>query len=291
MVSTTNSIYSRRFKQWENAIVAGSDHKEVNPTFSPIGLGTGGAEYLQGDNCIDIVAGALDHGYRHIDTAQSYGNEVEVGKGIAQSSVPREDILLATKIHKQNLAYDDVHRTARESRDRLNVDTIDLLYVHFPTQTYDPHETLRAFDELVDDGVITHIGVSNFAPEEVDEAKRILTHPVVVNQVEMHPLYQQSNLVEYAQSTDLPIVAYSPLAQGKVFSIPELTQIAEARGISEAAVALAWLTGKSGVSAIPKTTSLEHLKENFQTPNIALTPDEIATIESIEHTEKLIEIA
>lgn len=262
----------------------------MRPTFPPIGLGTGGAEYLQGQSCIDIVATALDSGYRHIDTAQSYGNEVEVGKGIAQSSVPRGDILLATKVQKTNLAYDDVHRTARESRDRLDVDSIDLLYVHFPTRTYDPHETLRAFDELVEDGVIDHIGVSNFSPDQVEEAKSILDYPVVVNQVEMHPLYQQRTLIEYANTTDLPIVAYSPLAQGKVFDVPELTQIAEAHGISEAGVALAWVTGNPGVSAIPKTTNPEHLSENLKVPDITLSAEEIDRIESIDREEKLIDI-
>lgn len=274
----------------ENHILPAPDPHPVTPSFPPIGLGTGGAEYLKGQTCIDIVATALDSGYRHIDTAQSYGNEVEVGKGINQSSIPRDDVLLATKVKKTNLAYDDVHRTARESRDRLDVATIDLLYVHFPTRTYEPEETLRAFDELVDDGVIDHIGVSNFAPDQVEEANSILDHPVVANQVEMHPLYQQSSLVEYAHTANLPVIAYSPLAQGKVFDIPELTQIAETHGISEAAVALAWITGKPGVGAIPKTTNPDHVRENLTTPDITLTAAEIDRIESIDREEKLIDI-
>lgn len=259
--------------------------------FPPIGLGTGGAEYLQGEACIDIVETAIDLGYRHIDTAQSYGNEVEVGKGIANSAVARDDIILATKVEKTNLAYDDVHRTTRASLDRLAVDVIDVLYVHFPTQTYEPEATLSAFDELADEGLITHIGVSNFSPEEVDEAREILDHPIVANQVEMHPLYRQEQLLEYARTTDIPLVAYSPLAQGKVFDVSVLSDIARAHGLTEADVALAWLTNHKGVAAIPKTTSKTHLRANLRAPDRTLDASAVDRIDSITEEDKLIDIA
>lgn len=257
----------------------------------PIGLGTGGVEYLDGDQCVDIVTAALDMGYRHVDTAQSYGNEAAVGRAIARSPVPRGDLLVATKVARANLAHDDVIASADRSRTNLGVDTIDLLYVHFPTRTYEPTETLPAFDRLVDDGVVDHIGLSNFSPSQLDEARGILEHPVAAIQAELHPLWRQERLVAYAQRNGIPLIAYAPLARGRVFEIDPLTAIAEKHGVSEAAVTLAWLTGIEPVAAIPKTTSTIHLRENLEAVDLTLDPDDIAAIEAIETEEKLVEIA
>ncbi len=256
----------------------------------PIGLGTGGVEYLDGDQCVDVVTTALDMGYRHVDTAQSNGNEETVGRAIARSAVSRDDLVLATKVSRANLAHDDVRKSAERSRTALGVETIDLLYVHFPTRTYDPSATLPAFDTLVDEGVIDHIGVSNFSPSQLDEANDILEHPIAAIQAEMHPLWQQEELVEYAQRHEIPLIAYAPLARGRVFDIAELTAIAEKHGVSEAAVTLAWLTGIEPVSAIPKTTSRAHLRENLDAIGVTLDRDDIAAIESIDVREKLVEI-
>ncbi|MFC6726432.1 aldo/keto reductase, partial [Halobium palmae] len=148
-----------------------------------VGFGTGGTE---GDACTDAVVGALDAGYRHVDTAQMYGNEGAVGRGIRESDVDRDDVVLATKVHPSNLAGDDVLETARESLDRLGADRVDLLYVHWPTDAYDPEETLPAFDDLRDRGVVDHVGVSNFTPALLDEARAILDAPIAAHQVECH---------------------------------------------------------------------------------------------------------
>jgi len=128
-----------------------------------------------------------------------------------------------------------------------------LLCVHWPAGEYDPEETLAASDALYEEGTIRHVRVSNFEPAHVDRAREVLDVPVVANQVEMHPLFQQDHLRAYAAETDLHLVAYSPLAGGRVFEVSTLSEIAAAHGLSEARVSLAWLREK-GVSAIPKAT-------------------------------------
>lgn len=250
-----------------------------------IGVGTGGAEYLSGDQCVDIVSSALEMGYRHVDTAQAYGNEAEVGEGIARADVAREDVTVATKVERSKLAYDDVLRSARASAERLGLETIDLLYAHFPTHTYDPAETIPALGTLVDDEAVRHIGVSNFSTEDVEEAIAVADRRIVAHQVEMHPLYQRDELLEQAKELDMVLVAYSPLAQGAVFDVPELTQVADKYGTDEAAVTLAWLAEKDNVAAIPKTTSKRHLRANLEAATIELDPGDVELIESISRQE------
>jgi 2,5-diketo-D-gluconate reductase B len=252
-----------------------------------IGLGTGGSRYLSGDECVDIVSTALEMGYRHVDTAQGYENEEAVGRGIARADVPREEIVVATKIDEANLAAEDVHRTVRESARRLGLDVLNLIYVHFPRATYDPEETIPALCELVEDGLIRYIGVSNFSPEAVDEALAISDHPIVAHQFEMHPLYRRDDLVQHARSRDMYAVAYSPLAQGEVFDVPEISTVAEKHGCSEAAATLAWLIGKERVAAIPKTTSNRHLGANLDATALKLEAEDVDLIDSIDRDDPI----
>lgn len=253
----------------------------------PIGLGTGGPDRLDD---VDLMTTALEMGYRHVDTAQSYENEAEVGAAIAGANVPRSDITLATKIEKHNLGYDDVLETGRASRDRLDVDTIDLLYAHFPTRTYEPTETLPAMDELVEAGVADHLALSNFSPDELEAAAEILEHPIAANQVEMHPFWQQQELVAYCQDAGIPIVAYTPIARGKVFDSPEITAVAEKHDTDAVTVTLAWLTGIDGVSAIPMTTSEAHLEANLAAADLDLDDEDVERIGSIDETKKFVDI-
>jgi diketogulonate reductase-like aldo/keto reductase len=251
-----------------------------------LGLGT-----WQNDDaaqCTESVETALEMGYRHIDTAQIYRNEAAVGEGIANADVPREDVFLATKVWIDNLSYDDVLSTTEASLDRLGVDYVDLLYVHWPAREYEPTETLQAVDELYDDGTIRNVGVSNFEPPHVDEARDHLDAPVFANQVEMHPFLQQGELREFAVDTDLELVAYSPLARGEVFGDETLSDIAERHGVSEAQVSLAWLREK-GVAAIPKATSEGHIRDNWESLSLSLTDEEVATIDAIEKTDRRVD--
>ncbi|MFB6108763.1 MAG: aldo/keto reductase [Haloplanus sp.] len=251
-----------------------------------IGLGTSGnADPVQ---CAASVETALEMGYRHVDTAQMYGNERAVGRGIEAASVDREDVWLATKILPSNLAPADVRRTFTESLDRLGVDAVDLLYVHWPTETYEPRATLPVFDELYAAGTVEHVCVSNFTPSLLDEARNLLDAPVFANQVEMHPLLPQTELVEYARRHDIYLVASSPLGRGEILDHPVLTDVAEEYDASPAQVSLAWLLADENVVPIPKATGRAHLRENFAAQELALDDAARERIDAIEERNRIL---
>jgi diketogulonate reductase-like aldo/keto reductase len=251
-------------------------------------LGLGTYRNDDHDQCVESVRTALEMGYRHVDTASMYRNERGVGDGIATADVGREEVFLASKVWKSDLSHQGVLDSARASLDRLGTDYIDLLYVHWPAGEYDPEETLRAFDELSDRGDIRHIGVSNFEPAHLDRARDVLEAPIFANQVEMHPLLPQRALREYAAEYDIAMVAYAPVARGRVFDVPVLSEIADSRGVSEAQVALAWLR-ENGVAAIPKATGRDHIRDNWESLALSLDEAEIARIDAIENRERLID--
>jgi 2,5-diketo-D-gluconate reductase B len=244
------------------------------------------------EECAETIVRAAEIGYRHVDTAQKYENEAFVGDGIARADLPREDLFVATKIHEENLAYEDVHRTAAESLDRLGLEHVDLLYVHWPAASshedrYDPAETLRAFDELVEQGATRHVGIANFSVDLLEEAHDHLDVPIFAHQIEMHPLLQQAELLEYAREHDHHLVAYCPLMQGAIGEVPELLEIAEKHDATPAQVSLAWLLGK-GVVPIPKATGA-HLAENYRALDLALDPEDVERIDAIDREERLID--
>jgi diketogulonate reductase-like aldo/keto reductase len=256
-------------------------------SFDRLGFGTYQME--DRDECTTAVATALDVGYRHLDTAQGYDNESYVGEAIAGADVDREDLFVATKLDTGNLGYDDALATAEESRERLGVDAIDLLYVHWPLDTYDPEETLPALDELRDEGVVRHVGLSNFTPDLIDEAREILDAPIFAHQVEMHPLLQQETLREYAREDDHWLVAYSPIARGDVADVPEIREVAEKHDATPAQVSLAWLLAKEGVAPIPKAATPAHVRENWAARELTLDPEDVAKIDGIDREERVVD--
>lgn len=231
---------------------------------------------------------ALEVGYRHLDTAQWYENEDVVGRGIERSSVPREEITVATKVLPDNLGAADVRRSTEASLDRLGLDTVDLLYVHWPTNAYDPVETLGAFDKLYDEQMIRYVGLSNFTPTLLDEAREILAAPILATQVEMHPLLPQRELVEYVRDAGMHLVAYSPLAQGRVFDEPVLADVAERHGVSVAQVSLAWLFSHDNVAAIPKASG-DHITDNYEALSLDLSDEDIARIDAIDRVVRTVD--
>ncbi|MFB6124081.1 MAG: aldo/keto reductase [Haloferacaceae archaeon] len=251
-------------------------------------LGLGTWENTDPDACANAVETALEMGYRHVDTAQAYGNEADVGAGIAAADVPRDDVFLATKVWIDNLAYDDVVATTEESLDKLGVDYVDLLYVHWPARAYDPEDTLAAFDRLYDEGRIERVGISNFEPDQVAEAVDVADAPIFANQVELHPLLQQRELREACAEHGVEVVGYSPLARGEVFDVPELTEIAEKHGVSEAQVSLAWLREKD-VTAIPKATSESHIRDNWGSLSLTLADEDVEKIDAIDRTDRRVD--
>ena len=252
-----------------------------------IGLGT----YENNDPmvCEESVETALNLGYRHVDTAEGYENEDAVGEGIAAADVDREDVLVATKVSPDHLTYDAAVEHARESRERLRLDVIDLLYVHWPIRTYDAEATLAAFQDLRDDGVIRRIGLSNFRVDQLDEALEVLGSPPFAHQVECHPLLQQDELRAHAREHGYALVAYAPLAKGEVTEVPELVEVAERHDATPAQVSLAWLTGKESVVAIPKSESEAHIRENLAARDLALDDEDEAKIDAIDREKRYVD--
>ncbi|MFC7231091.1 aldo/keto reductase [Saliphagus sp. GCM10025308] len=247
----------------------------------PIGLGTMGIEDP------DVIATALEVGYRHLDTAHIYGNEAVVGEGIARSDVPRDELTVATKVWADSLAPDDVIDSTDASRERLGVETIDLLYVHRPIETYDPEATLPAFDSLRERGWIEHVGLSNFTREELETARSILVAPIAAHQVEFHPLFRSPGLLEHARRYEYPVVAYSPLAGGRVRDLEPIVTVAEKHETTPEAVALAWVLTHDGVHAIPKASSREHLEANLDAAGLNLESGDVDAIDAIERRKEL----
>jgi 2,5-diketo-D-gluconate reductase B len=248
-------------------------------------LGLGTWQNDDADQCAESVRTALETGYRHIDTAQAYGNEDAVGRGIAEADVDREDVFLATKVWISQLSHDDVIESTERSLDKLGVDYVDLLYIHWPSGEYDPEGTIGAFNQLSDEGKIERFGVSNFEPDHVETARDHADMPVFANQVEMHPLLPQAELREYAAETELELVAYSPLARGQVFENDTIVDIAEAHDASPAQVSLAWLREK-GVTAIPKATSEAHIRDNWESGDLDLTDEDMDRIDAIDERDR-----
>ncbi|WP_280588353.1 aldo/keto reductase [Halorubrum sp. Boch-26] len=248
-------------------------------------LGLGTWENDDPAQCTESVKTALETGYRHVDTAQIYGNEAAVGDGIAAADVDRDDVFLATKVWINQLAPEDVAASTRESLQKLGTEHVDLLYVHWPAGAYDPAETLPAFAELRDDGLVDRIGVSNFEPEHLDAATDALGEAPFANQVEMHPLLRQEELREYADANGVELVAYSPLARGNVLDDPAITHIAEKHGVSAAQVSLAWLREK-GVTAIPKATGEDHIADNWASLGLELDAEDVEEIDTLGRTDR-----
>ncbi len=259
------------------------------PTHSGMpALGLGTWENDDPAQCTESVATALNAGYRHVDTAQIYGNEAAVGEGIAASDVDREDVFLASKVWIDQLAPEDVIESTRESLDKLGTEYADLMYVHWPAGAYDPAETLPAFAELRDEGLVDRIGVSNFEPEHLDAATDALGEAPFANQVEMHPLLRQEELREYADANGVELVAYSPLARGKILDDPSIREIAEKHAVSAARVSLAWLREK-GVTAIPKATGEDHIADNFASLELELDDEDVERIDALDRTDRQVD--
>ena len=252
-------------------------------------LGFGTYQLDERDACVEAVTTAVDAGYRHVDTAQGYENESYVGEGIAESGVDPDDLFVATKLRTDNLGYEDALRTARESRERLGLDSIDLLYVHWPIDSYEPEETLPALDELVAEGVVDHVGLSNFAPAQLDEAVDRLDAPLAAHQVECHPLLPQADLRAHAVDNGYWLVAYSPVARMEVAEVPEIRAVAEKHDATPAQVSLAWLFSKENVAAIPKASSTAHIEENAAALDVELDADDVAALDALDREYRVVD--
>ena len=242
---------------------------------------------LRGDDCVEGVEHALSLGYRHIDTAQGYDNEEQVGKGLANAGVAREDFFLTTKVKPDNFEKDKVLSSTRESLEKLNTPYVDLLLMHWPNPDVPLEETLSAMTSLQDEGKVKHIGVSNFPPSMVEEARGYAE--IFCNQVEYHPYLGQPKLLEQAKALDYMLTAYSPIAQGDVVDDETLEQIGEQHGKSPAQVTLRWLVQQDHVAAIPKAASSDHRESNLDIFDFELSDEEMKRIFDLHRGERLID--
>jgi 2,5-diketo-D-gluconate reductase B len=252
------------------------EHQTIKGEKVPsLGLGT---YRLTGEACVRAVGRALSMGYRHLDTAQMYGNEAEVGRGIEDSGVERGEIFLTTKVWPSDFAHDRVKTKTRESLKKLRTDYVDLLLKHWPGDV-PLGETLGAMRELQEEGSVLHIGVSNFSPSLVEEAAGHAE--VFCNQVQYHPYRIQDALLDQAQEMDYLLTAYTPLSRGGVQGDATLKEIGEAHEKTATQVALRWLVQQEKVSAIPKATGEEHLSENLDVFDFELSEEEMDRIFSL----------
>jgi 2,5-diketo-D-gluconate reductase B len=249
-----------------------------------IGLGTW---QLDGDDCEQGVAHALEVGYRHLDTAQMYGNEDRVGAALAASSVDRGDVFLTTKLGVRNLTPDRVRPSVEDSLRKLRTEYVDLLLIHWPKDGVDPRDTIRSMVALADEGKVRHVGVSNYPPSWFAAAQEVTD--VFCNQVEYHPYLAQGELCKLAVEQDFLLTAYSPLARGQVLDDETLTEIGEEHNAGPAQVAIRWLIQQDHVAAIPKATSRTHIESNLRAQDLELTDDEMQRIAALNRDERLID--
>jgi 2,5-diketo-D-gluconate reductase B len=249
-------------------------------------LGFGTWEIL-GRDCEEAVADALEIGYRHIDTAQAYDNEAEVGKALAASGIPRKELFLTTKLWRDDFAPDRVRASAEGSLERLQVTCVDLLLLHWPNEEVPLEQTLGALVQLREDGLIEHFGVSNFPAGMLREALALA--PIFADQVELHPFLAQDELLALAVEEDFMVTAYSPLARGQVPGDPTLAQIGERYGKTAGQVALRWLLAKPNVASIPKASSHERRVENFEVFDFELGDEDRAAIDALPKDGRIID--
>ena len=253
------------------------EHQTIKGEKVPsLGLGT---YRLSGGECERAVERALSLGYRHIDTAQMYRNEEEVGRGIHGSDVDREEIFLTTKVWPSDFSYERTIQTTRESLKKLDTDNVNLLLMHWPSRDVPLEETLGAMRELQEEGSVRHLGVSNFPPSMIQEAAQHAE--IFCNQVEYHPYEAQDELLGQAKEMDYLLTAYRPLSRGGILNAETLREIGEAHGKTAAQVALRWLIQQEKVAAIPKATSEEHLKANFDVFDFELNDEEMERVSEL----------
>ena len=225
------------------------------------------------------VEQAFEVGYRHIDTAQMYGNEAEVGRGLEDSGVERGEVFLTTKVWPSDYAHDRVISKTRESLKKLRSEYVDLLLMHWPGDGVPLGETLGAMRELQDEGLVRHVGVSNFSPSLTEEAAGHVE--VFCNQVEYHVYRRQDALLGQAREMDYLLVAYRPLSRGGVEGDATLREVGGAHGKTAAQVALRWLVQQEKVAAIPKATGEEHLRANLDVFDFELSDEEMDRVSSL----------
>jgi diketogulonate reductase-like aldo/keto reductase len=246
-----------------------------------LGMGT---MTLKGDVGVSAVSAALRLGYRHLDTAERYGNETEVGEGLRASGVDRNDVFVTTKVYWDKLAPADFQQSFDDSLKKLKLPWVDLLLIHWPSKTVPLADTMPALCRAKRDGRAKHIGFANFTLPLIEEAVRLATEPLVTNQIETHPYIDQSKVIAACRRHGISITAYCPLARGKVPGDATLAAIGKKHGKTASQVALRWLT-QQGIAVIPRSSKTERLAENMAVFDFALSDAEMAEIAKLKQPD------
>ena len=233
-----------------------------------------------GEGTRNAVGWALDAGYRHIDTAHIYGNEVEVGAALQESRLHREKVFVTTKLWNDHQGYRRTLKAIDKSLTFLKLDYVDLFLMHWP-EPGERLESWRAMEEIYAEGKARAIGVSNFMRRHLDELVNISQVVPAVNQIELHPFCQQRDAVARSRELGIAVQAYSPLAKAKRMDHPVLVQIANATGRSVAQVMIRWGL-QHGFIQIPKSADRDRIRENATVFDFALTPDQMKQLDALE---------
>ncbi len=246
-----------------------------------LGLGTWD---LRGRVCARVVEQALRLGYRHLDTAEIYDNEREVGEGLRASGVKRNDVFVTTKIWPSHFAPRELERAARDCLVRLRLSEVDLLLLHWPNPQIPLAETLGALCKVKHDGLARHIGVSNFTVALIEQALNETSEPLVCDQVECHPFLDQSKVIAACRQHGMAVIAYSPIAKGAARNDPVLARIGAAHKKTAAQVSLRYLV-QQNIVVIPRTSKVERLSENAAIFDFTLSDAEMADISKLAHRD------
>jgi 2,5-diketo-D-gluconate reductase B len=250
-----------------------------------LGLGT---FRMQGDACRAAVESALGLGYRHIDTAEMYGNEEPIGAAIAAAGVARGDLHITTKVWNENLAPDAMRRAFDASLKKLRLDHVDLYLVHWPAKNMNLPAMFETLMKLKQEGRTRAIGVANFNIALLKTVVEDIKAPIACNQIEYHVMLDQTKVRKYLTAKSIPLVAYCPLAQGRAASDEKLMAIGRKHGASAAQVALKWLLDQDGIAAIPKASRAESQKANLEALKLTLDDEDRKAIAALPKDKRFV---
>lgn len=236
---------------------------------------------MESEDTARMVKTALDLGYRHVDTAQIYGNEADVGRGIADAGIPRDQLFLTTKVWVENYRAPDLRRSVEQSLAKLRTDYVDLLLLHWPSNRAPLAEQIEALNDTVTRGHARHIGVSNFNTDLMRQAASLSAVPLVTNQIEYHPYLNQDIVRAEAQRLGMTVTGYFGMADGRVLQDPVISQVATRLNKTPAQIALRWLVQQENVVTLTKTLHADRAAANAQVFDFSLSDTDMATISAL----------
>ncbi len=258
---------------------------EITDELSLPVLGFGCWQLEPGGECQQSVEWALETGYRHIDTADGYGNHTDVAAAIKKSGLSRNELFVTTKIRPHSLKKESVIECGKRFLEELEIDYIDLLLIHWPNREVPIKETLEAMKQLQDEGLVKAIGVSNFTQHHLEDALKT-GFVISNNQIELHPTFNNRELRDFCQKNGISVTSYSSNGRGQDLELPEIQELAKKYGKTPYQIILAWIRSQD-VLAIPRSTKKERIQENFESLDFDLDKEDIALIDAIEQKSRL----